>query len=327
MAERTPLKSQSKEPEDGQPFHLKYRPRTLEEVVGQPDVVKSLRSLHRDPSRPHAFLLTGPSGCGKTTIARILATGFQCQPNNVIEIDAASNSGIDAMKEVMSTLRYQGFGETPNRAIIIDECHALSKPAWQSWLKTVEEPPAHVYIFFCTTEIGKVPETIVTRCHAYNLKPVKFDPLMDLLEMVADREDLKTPGRILELVARSCSGSPRQALVMLSMVRDCEDEEEAAVLLEAPIESKEVIDLCRLMLRGDLNWSKLTATLKAMPEMSPESVRIVITNYLASCAMGARSEKEAARIVDMLFAFSKPCNPSDKWAPIMIAFGDLLFRN
>lgn len=309
-----------------QPLHVRYRPKRFVDVLGQDAVVKSLEKLVTSKNPGHAYLFTGPSGTGKTTLARILAHEFNCDPNNITEVDAASNNGIDAMREVTAQLRYHGFGDTPNKAIIIDECHGLSKQAWDSLLKALEEPPPHVFFFLCTTEPGKVKDTIATRCHSYTLKPVKYDDVMDMLERIAELERMDTPQKILQLVGRACNGSMRQALVMLSMVRACDDEEEAGRLLETALESKEVIDLCRLLLARKLKWSELVGTLKAMPEMSPESVRIVVVNYLAACAMGARSEDEAARILDIMFPFSKPFNTSDKLAPLLLAFGDVLFH-
>jgi DNA polymerase III gamma/tau subunit len=308
-----------------EPFHIKYRPLSLDKVIGQDAVTKSLKALAKQATRPHAFLFTGPSGCGKTTLSRIMAAELNCQPANILEVDAAGNSGIDAMKEVMSTLRYQGFGTSPNKAIIIDECHSLSKAAWQAMLKPIEEPPPHIFFFLCTTESGKVPETIVTRCHSYMLKTVKFDDVMDLLESVCEAEGLSTPTNIVELAGRACSGSPRQALVMLSMLQDCRDLDEAGRLLETPLENKEVIDLCRLLIKGGLEWRRLVEILKAIPDINPESTRIVIVNYLAACAMGAKSEKEAIRILDIMSCFSKPFMTSDKLAPLLLAFGNLLF--
>lgn len=309
-----------------QPLHVRYRPKHLVDVLGQDHVVKSLREVMGSKNPGHAYLFTGPSGTGKTTLARILANEFKCDPNNILEVDAASNSGIDAMREVTAQLRYHGFGDTPNKAIIIDECHGLSKQAWDSLLKALEEPPPHVFFFLCTTEPGKVKDTIATRCHSYTLRPVRYEDVMDMLERVAELERMGTPTKIIELVARSCNGSMRQALVMLSMVRGCEDTDEAARLLETALDSKEVIDLCRLLLDRKLKWSALVGVLKAMPEMSPESVRIVVVNYLAACALGARSEDEAERILDIMFPFSKPFNTSDKLAPLLLAFGDVMFR-
>jgi DNA polymerase-3 subunit gamma/tau len=311
--------------ETTEPLHTKYRPRKFKDVVGQDPVVKSLQKMLKDTARPHAFLFTGDPGTGKTTLARILTTEFQVDPSNVIEVDAATNNGIDVMRDIMAPLRYHGFGDTPNKAVILDEAHMLSKQAWASLLKTVEEPPAHVFFFFCTTDAGKVPDNIATRCQRYGLKLLRHDDIMDLLDDVCEREGLDPSNEILNMVARSCGGSPRQALVMLAMVHGCESADEAMGLLEQPLDNKEVIDLCRALVKGDLTWPKLTATLKSISEVPAESIRIIIVNYLNACLMGARSDNDAIRLLDMLEAFSKPGNPSDKLAPILIAFGRFMF--
>lgn len=314
------------EPVNNDPFHIKYRPATLGKVIGQDMVVDSLRdNLNSKSALPHSFLFTGPSGTGKTTLSRIVAREMGC--DDVLEIDAASNSGIDAMKEVLSTLRYHGFGDRPNRAIIVDECHALSKQTWQALLKPIEEPPGHVFFFLCTTEAGKVPETIVTRCLSYNLKPVRYADLMDLLEDVVVAEKLDMDDRVLEIVARSAEGSPRQALVMLAMVQGCTDPEEASQLLAQPLEDKEIIDLCRALIDRSLVWPKLLDVLKSMPDLNAESARIVISNYMAKCIVGTKDAKAAVRLLNIAAAFSKPFASSDKLMPLLLAFGDLLFGN
>ena len=308
-----------------EPLHVKYRPKKFKEVIGQDHVVKSLNQVLKDKARPHAFLFTGDSGTGKTTLARILTQEFKVDPSNIIEVDAATNNGIDVMRDIMGPLRYHGFGDTPNKAIILDEAHMLSKQAWASLLKTVEEPPEHVFFFFCTTDAGKVPANIATRCLGYSLKPLKYDDIMDLLDWVCEEEKLDVGNELLSLVARSCNGSPRQALVQLAMIHDCDDTEEAMTLLETPLDNKEVIDLCRALVKDELTWSKLTATLKEMNELSAESIRIIVVNYLNACVMGARSDKDAVRLLEMLECFSKPCITTDKLAPILIAFGRFIF--
>lgn len=308
-----------------QPLYTKYRPKHLDDVLGQDEVVKSIRKAIAAKTRPHAWLFTGPAGVGKTTLARILATGFGCAANSLIEIDAATHSGADAMREVTSTARYHGFGSEPNKAYIVDECHRLSKQAWDSMLKSIEEPPDHVYYFFCTSEAGKIPDTIMTRCNSYLLKPVKFDALMDLLEHVCDEENYRTPDTILKMVAQACNGSPRQALTMLSMVYDLEDREECSRILETPLDNKEIIDLCRQLVKGSIRFHEVCETLKAMGETNAESIRIPIVNYLNACVMGAKTDASAQRLLDMLHAFTRPCNPADKLAPILLAFGEFCF--
>lgn len=308
------------------PLHVKYRPTTLKQVYGQKQIVESLQGVLNSSTRPHSFLFTGPSGTGKTTLARILASEFGCLPSNIIETDAATNTGIDAMREVTSTLRFQGFGQNPGKMIILDEAHGLSKQAFQSILKVIEEPPPHVYFALCTTDPGKIPETIQTRCLTYALKSLRYDDIMDLLEMVAEEETLVLAAQngYLELVARACEGSPRKALVMLAMVANCRNADEAAELLESPLDNAEIIDLCRMLVKGDLTWPKVATTLKALNELPAESIRIVVVNYLNSCLLGAK-ERDVPRLLDMLSAFSKPCNPSDKLAGILLALGNLIY--
>lgn len=322
---RKQLEKQAEIQPASEPLHVKYRPKTFKEVLGQDPVVKSLQQVLKAKALPHSYLFTGDSGTGKTTLARIMASMLEVDPSNIVEIDAATNNGIDVMRDIMTPLRYHGFGDTPNKLVILDEAHMLTKQAWASLLKTVEEPPAHVFFFFCTTDAGKVPENIATRCLSYSLKLLRHDDLMDLLEGVCENEGLDPSNEILNLIAQSCGGSPRKALVQLAMIHDCESSNEAAILLETPMDNKEIIDLCRALVKGDLTWQKLTATLKALNEMPAESIRIVIVNYLNSCLMGARNDKDAVRLLDMLECFVKPGQASDKMAPLLLAFGKWIF--
>jgi len=305
-----------------QPLHNKYRPDDFTDVIGHDLVVNSLMDMMKKATVPHCYLFTGPAGIGKTTLARIIASKFDCSVN---EIDAAVHTGVDDMRDLLETLAYKGLGDTPNKMVIVDECHLLSKQAWGSLLKATEQPPQHVFFVFCTTEDGKVPNTMVTRCQAYNLKPLRNDDLMDLLEDVVKYEKFDTPESILKLVARSCNGSPRQALTMLANVADCQDENEAAALLEAPLESKEIIDFARALVSGDLDWKGVQKYIKAMSDQNPESVRIVMVNYLNACLLNAKSERDVPRLLNLLSSFSKPLVASDKWAGILLALGDDIF--
>src|SRR3989304_1453147 len=145
-------------------LHTKYRPKHFEEVIGQIEIVKSLQNLIETGKMPKSFLFTGPSGTGKTTLARIIANKLGCDIQNIIEVDAATNTGVEDMRVLCEGLRYPAFGLTTVKVAIVDECQEISKSSWSSLLKIIEEPPSHLYFVFCTTEPSKVLDTIKTRC-------------------------------------------------------------------------------------------------------------------------------------------------------------------
>lgn len=301
-------------------YHRKYRPETFEEVLGQDAVVKSIKTVLAKNSA-HAFLLHGPSGCGKTTLARIIAKEVGCDARNIREIDAATHSGADNMREEQQVLQYLPFGNAKARAVIIDECHSLSKQAWQTLLKGTEEPNAHVYWFFCTTDFAKVPKTIVTRCARYQLNDVPSDALSKLLRKVCKLEKITLAEGVDRVILKAAKGSPRQLLVNLAACEDCATPKNAAMLLDEVIERDTIIELCRALASGS-TWVKVMSIYEAgLKEQNPEAVRIVACNYFGKMAAGARSNDQALRALKILDAFSGEYNPSEKQAPLMLSIG------
>lgn len=323
MSTRTKLEPQAAEPV-GDSLAVKYRPTKLSDVIGQDAIVRSLEKALESKSPAHAFCFLGPSGVGKTTLARIMASKLGCSSANIVEIDAASNSTLEAIKVALSGARYLGFGETPTRAYIIDEAHALSKAAWQATLKAIEEPPAHVFYFFCTTETGKIPETIKTRCQNYTLKALTRNDVYSLVEWVIKEEGLEVTEAGVDMIVRAAGGSARAAIMMAGAINGIRDEKEITRILETPVDNAEVIELCRLLIDRSLTWDRAIETLRGLEDMSAEGVRIVIVNYVAGCLMKA-SAKQAPRLLHILAAFSKPYISTDKNAPLLLSFGDLLF--
>jgi len=209
---------------------------------------------------------------------------------------------------------------------LVHNCHACSKSAWQTFLKTIEEPPEHVYFAFCTTEADKVPDTIKTRCHTYTLKDVAYDDLFELLSVVAEAEELKIDDSLLRIIAQASQGSPRRALTYLSKCSGCKTKEEVQTVLEEPGEDGEVIELCRLLVgRIRPQWKPIIRLLNSMQAQNPESIRLIVCNYVAKAALNARTDADALKLLKVLNAFSRPYNSSEKFAPLLLSLGELIF--
>ena len=209
----------------------KWRPQRFEDVVGQEHITSTLKNAIKEKRIAHAYLFTGPRGVGKTTTARILAKTLNCEnrknsePCNeceicksiqnsqlidIIEIDAASNRGIDEIRTLRDSVKY-----APSRGkykvYIIDEVHMLTKESFNAFLKTLEEPPEHIIFIFATTDVHKLPLTIISRCQRYDFRRIQLDKIKETLRMIADEEKIKIDDKTLTIIAKKADGALRDA--------------------------------------------------------------------------------------------------------------------
>lgn len=173
-----------------QVLYRKYRPNTWDEVVGQEHIVSVLSQSIESGNFSHAYLFTGGRGTGKTSIARIFAKALGTNPEDITEIDAASNRGIDDIRALREAVRVLPFS-SPYKVYIIDEVHMLSRDAFNALLKTLEEPPAHCIFILATTELDKVPDTILSRCQVFSFRNPTERILVKEVERIAAAEHIE----------------------------------------------------------------------------------------------------------------------------------------
>jgi len=256
---------------------LKYRPQTFDDLIGQEVVAETITNSIKADKIPNAYLFTGIRGIGKTTTARIVAKGLNCLNGvenlckedlcdncksiadsshiDVLEMDAASKTGVDDVRDLIEFSRY-GPTSAKYKIFIIDEVHMLSKQAFNALLKTLEEPPEYLKFIFATTEIKKIPITVVSRCQRFDLSRIKSTELFEFIKKIKDKENGKISEEALKLIVKISEGSVRDALSLLdrgllSLEENTELDLNAAQKIFGYFDKSQLIDLFELILKGE----------------------------------------------------------------------------
>jgi DNA polymerase-3 subunit gamma/tau len=297
----------------------KWRPQTFDDVVGQDHVVRTLKNAISRNRIAHAYLFVGPRGTGKTSIARIFAKALNSTGGprvdfapddpavqaiadgthlDVIEIDGASNNGVDQVRDLRETVRYVP-AQGKFKIYIIDEVHMLSPQAFNALLKTLEEPPAHVKFVFATTDVQKVLPTILSRCQRFDLKPIATELIVDRLRKIAESEKIKISAEALTSIARLADGGLRDAQSILDqMISFCGAEIAEADILDVYglVSAEKVAELASALASGD--HRKILALVDECDSAGRDLVRLledlqalVREALLDSIAQGGRSPK------------------------------------
>jgi len=258
---------------------LKYRPQTFDDLIGQEVVAETIKNAIKLNKTPNAYLFTGIRGIGKTTTARIVAKSLNCLNGidnlckdnlcenceaisnsshiDVLEMDAASKTGVDDVRDLIEFSRY-GPTSAKYKIFIIDEVHMLSKQAFNALLKTLEEPPEYLKFIFATTEIKKIPITVISRCQRFDLSRIKSSELFEFIKKIKDKENGKASDDALKLIVKISEGSVRDALSLLdrgllTLENDKELDLSAAQSIFGYFDKSQLIDLFKLILEGNEN--------------------------------------------------------------------------
>jgi DNA polymerase-3 subunit gamma/tau len=278
-------------------LYRKYRPQDFDEVVGQEAIVRTLKNAISSGQVRQAYLFAGPRGTGKTSLARILAKGLNCVQGptptpdkvcnacvtiangtslDVVEMDAASQRGIDDIREIRERVVLQP-AEGRYKVYILDEAHQLTDAAWNALLKLIEEPPPHLVFVFCTTDLSKVLPTVRSRCQTFVFARPRLPELVRYLRRVADGEEIQVPDQALALVARGARGSFRDAVSTLDQLASATENDisvQAVLQLLGAVEEEALFRLCDLVV--DRDTAGALTFLEELAEQGQDLGRLVV---------------------------------------------------
>lgn len=277
-------------------LYRRYRPRRLDDIVGQDDIVTSLENFVENDNIPHAIMLIGQSGCGKTTIARIIRRLLNCNKSDFIEDAPRKVDDVRLIKQRIHQAPLRG----DCRVWLIDECHKLTSDAQTEFLKMLEDTPDHVYFILTTTEPQKMKPTIKNRCTKYNVNPLSNENLILVLARVCKKEKVKLSSDVTLKILDNSDGSARQALVYLNQVIGLKKEKDMLNAIVPETTQAAAFDIVKALLynRGT-QWSQMAAILRGLKDENPEQIRnLVLACVTTEMSKGNKMSPRCAFILE-----------------------------
>lgn len=309
--------------EQNNPLITKWRPAKFAEVVGNEIAIQKLQDAVTSNSYPRTYLFAGPSGLGKTTLAHIIASMMNA---HVVEIDAASNSGVDDMRKVVESSKFKHIGHQPNKMYIIDECHNLSSKGWEPLLALTEKPPDGVFIALATTKNSNIPETIRTRCYQVALKPLKTREMEDYVTQIAELEGWTITDSTFQAIVQASTGQPRKALSILWAGHSVTDREQLAeIIMGVESDNSPIIAICSLLLQGGTSWERIVKELNRIDENSLDIIGTA-TRYTLAALLKCSDPVSAKRAWGILNSITASTSTFDERAKFVNAVGNIIFQ-
>ena len=281
-------------------LHVKHRPTSLNDVVGQMTARTTLAGFVANGSIPHVMTFEGPPGTGKTTLARIMAKYVDAKPMSITEINGAVSNGVDDMRKLQESCSMRPLGGG-NAVYIIDEVHSLSKQAFQSLLKLFEDTPKHAYFFLCTSQPEKIDKAIKSRSTAITLHEVPYSDLVALAMTTATKENVELPAGAANIIARAAGGSARVALVLLGQAISSSFDKDVMASMSLDVDEKsDIFPICSEAMWPKMKWESVYSLLDSIPDDGIESARWMLLKYAQKCMSKSNNAPRAVKVIQAM---------------------------